>query len=162
MSPKVLFLDNETKPLLVHTWGLRDLNVGLNQIIEDAAIIGVGHRFAEQKRASYTSVWDLAHDGDEPYNGVPYQGHALMLKKVWGLLDEADIVVGWNSTGFDVPWLNGEFVKAGMTPPSPFREIDLYRVAKRNFRWPSYKLQYAAEVLLGSTKLPTGDRKSVV
>lgn len=143
MTAKVLFLDLETSPLLVHTWSLRDLNVGLNQVIKDAEIIGVSYRWDAMRSARYVSTWD---DG----------GRATMLRKAWALLDDADVVVGWNSAGFDGPWLNGEFVKEGLTPPSPYKHLDLYRVAKRNFRWPSYKLQYAAEVLLGSTKLSTG------
>ncbi len=143
MTARVLYLDLETSPILVHSWSLRDLSVGLNQVIADPEIIGVAYRWGDQRRASYVSKWD---DG----------GRTGMLEFAHDLLDQSDLVIGWNSQGFDVLWLNGEFVKAGLTPPSPFKNIDLYRIARKNFRWPSYKLQYAAQTLLGSTKLSTG------
>ena len=46
------------------------------------------------------------------------------------LMDEADVMVGWNSAAFDRKHLNREFLQAGMTPPSPSREVDLMKVVK--------------------------------
>lgn len=142
MNARTLFLDLETSPITVHSWSLRDLSVGLNQIVELPRIIGVAYRWEDMRSAKYLSTWD--------------EGEQHMLEFAHSLLDEADAVVGWNSQGFDVKWLNGEFIRVGLTPPAPFKNVDLYRTAKAAFRWPSYKLQYASEVLLGSTKLPTG------
>jgi DNA polymerase elongation subunit (family B) len=70
-----------------------------------------------------------------------------MLKAIHELLDEADAVVGWNSAGFDVKHLYREFIENDMLPPSPHREIDLMRVAKQRFRFPSNKLDYVAQKL---------------
>jgi hypothetical protein len=39
---------------------------------------------------------------------------------------------------------------------SPFKNIDLYKVVRKNFRFASYKLQYVAGRLLGESKLDTG------
>ncbi|NIV35232.1 MAG: hypothetical protein GWN58_38990, partial [Anaerolineae bacterium] len=49
-----------------------------------------------------------------------------MLEGAWELLDEADAVVHYNGKKFDIPTLNREFVKYGFTPPSPYKQIDLY------------------------------------
>ena len=51
-------------------------------------------------------------------------GRLGFLEAARDLLDEADIVVGHNSTGFDVPHLEGEFILENLTPPSPFKQFD--------------------------------------
>lgn len=145
MAPKVLFTDIETSPILAHIWSLRDLNVGINQIIQDPEIIGVGYGW-DGKPAKYVAKWDEG-------------GYIDMLTHAWGLLDEADVVVHYNGDRFDVPWLNGEFARVGLTPPSPFKSLDLYKVVRKNFRFPSYKLDYVAGALLDEHKLSTGGHK---
>lgn len=145
MAPKVLALDIECSPAVVHAWSLRDLHIGLNQIMEDPEIIGVGYSW-DGKPAKYVSKWDQEDLG----------GRAFMLGFIWQLLDEADVVVTYNGVGFDIPWLNGEFMREGMTPPAPFKNIDLYRVFKKNARFISHKLDYVAGAVLGMHKLPTG------
>jgi hypothetical protein len=57
------------------------------------------------------------------------------------LLNEADIVIHYNGNKFDIPVLNREFLKHGLMPPSPYKQIDLYRVIKRGFRFESNKLK---------------------
>lgn len=141
MSMKVLYTDIETSPIVAHVWGLRDLNVGLNQIIKDPFIMGVGWGW-DGKPAKYTGWLD--------------DTYMAMLKQTWGLLDEADVVVHYNGDRFDVPWIMGEFARHGLTPPSPFKSLDLFKVVKKNFRFPSFKLDYVAGALLGEHKLPTG------
>jgi hypothetical protein len=43
-----------------------------------------------------------------------------------------------------------------MTPPSPHRDIDLLRVVKKQFKFPSHKLDYVCRSLGLDTKLETG------
>ena len=76
-----------------------------------------------------------------------------MLDEMHALLDEADVVVGFNSRGFDIKWVNSEFAVEGMKPPSPYKQIDLMVEAKRNFRFISRKLDYLADRLLDDKKL---------
>jgi hypothetical protein len=77
-----------------------------------------------------------------------------MLQKIHKLLDEADAVIHYNGTKFDIPTLNKEFVKAGMKPPAPYKEIDLLKTARRKFRFPSNKLDYIAQALGVGRKVP--------
>lgn len=141
MGARVLALDIETKPTVAHVWSLRDLHVGLNQIVEDPEVIGVGHSWDRQP-AKYADMWKLGREG--------------MLGRVWSLLDECDVAISYNGDGFDYPWLNGEFMRVGLTPPSPFKSVDLYKIFKKNARFPSHKLDYVAGAVLGEHKLDTG------
>lgn len=143
MTARVLYLDIETSPIVAHVWGLRDLNVGINQIVADPYVIGVGYRWNDMRTARYISLWDSG-------------GRDAMLKKLWALLDDADITVHYNGDRFDLVWLNGEFAREGLTPPSPAKSIDLYKIARKNFRFPSYKLQYVSTALGLEGKFSTG------
>ena len=70
-----------------------------------------------------------------------------MLKRIHELLEEADVVCHYNGTKFDIPTLNNEFFLYGLGQPSPFQQIDLLKVTRKNFRFPSNKLDYVAQQL---------------
>lgn len=75
-----------------------------------------------------------------------------MMKGIYKLVDEADVVVHFNGTKFDMPTLNKEFLLLGMSPPSPYKQVDLLQTARRQFRFPSNKLDYLAKELKIGTK----------
>jgi uncharacterized protein YprB with RNaseH-like and TPR domain len=70
-----------------------------------------------------------------------------MLEELHKLMDEADLLVGWNSAAFDHKHINREFIENGMAPPSPTKDLDLMTVTKANFLFPSNKLDYVAQKL---------------
>jgi DNA polymerase elongation subunit (family B) len=138
-GPRILAIDIETTPLVVHSWSLFDLRVGLNQLLESTSMFCFAARWADSKK---TEFWSVHHNGRE-----------AMIQRVWDLLDEADIVMGWNSRRFDVPHINRELLQAGLTPPSPFKHLDLMQQVKRTFKFPSNKLDYVSKTLLNVGKV---------
>jgi hypothetical protein len=138
-GPKILYLDIETTPILAHTWGMRNQFINLNQIIENPRMFAFGAKWRGEKTVKFFSEY--------------HHGRDVMLEQVHTLLDAADLVAHYNGNGFDIPWINGELAVSGYTPPSPFKNLDLYRVVAKNFRWPSMKLQYVASRLLDDTKV---------
>jgi DNA polymerase elongation subunit (family B) len=130
---KILFLDIETSPNLAHVWGLWQQNVSINQLVNSTEVICFGARWYGQRKVHFSSVH---HDGK-----------AEMLKAIHELLDEADAVVGWNSAGFDMKHLRREFIENDMLPPSPSKDIDLMKVARQQFKFPSNKLDYVSQKL---------------
>jgi hypothetical protein len=130
---RILLLDLETSPNLAYVWGLWNQNVSVNQMVSSTEVICFGARWYGQKKVQFSSIH---HDGKES-----------MLKAIHQLLDQADAVVGWNSASFDIKHLNREFLENGLLPPSPHKDIDLMRVAKQKFRFPSNKLDYVAQKL---------------
>ena len=129
----ILFLDIETTPINAYTWGLWEQNVGLNQIVSSTEMLCFGARWHGSRKVIFRSVH---HHGKEE-----------MLKEVHRLLDEADVLVGWNSANFDSKHLKREMLQAGMLPPSPYKELDLMRAVKSQFKFPSNKLDYVAQTL---------------
>ena len=130
---KILFLDIETTPNLAYVWGLFKQNVSINQIEKSTEMLCFGARWYGEKKVTFKSVH---HDGKQ-----------AMLEEVHRLLDEADVLVGWNSKGFDSKHLKRELLQAGMKPPSPYKEMDLMLTVKSQFRFPSNKLDYVAQTL---------------
>jgi len=78
-----------------------------------------------------------------------------MLKGIHKLLTEADAVVHYNGTRFDIPTLNKEFLLTKMSPPAPYKQIDLYETVRKRFRFPSSKLEYVAKILGVGEKVDT-------
>ena len=60
------------------------------------------------------------------------------------MLNEADVVVHYNGKKFDIPILQQEFALHGLTKPAPYKQVDLLRVVREEFRFPSNKLEYVA------------------
>jgi uncharacterized protein YprB with RNaseH-like and TPR domain len=126
-------LDIETTPMQVYTWGLWDQNIGINQIIKSTEMMCFGAKWQGKKKVTFKSVH---HDGKE-----------AMLKELHSMMEEADILIGWNSAAFDHKHIKREFLEAGMSPPSPVKDLDLMSVVKANFKFPSNKLDYVAQNL---------------
>jgi uncharacterized protein YprB with RNaseH-like and TPR domain len=130
---KTLLLDIETTPMQVYAWGLWDQNISIDQIIKTTEMLCFGARWLDGKKVIFKSVH---HDGKE-----------AMLKELHALMDEADVLVGWNSAAFDHKHINREFLEAKMAPPSTTKDLDLMSIAKANFLFPSNKLDYVAQKL---------------
>ena len=130
---KTLILDIETFPNKVYTWGLWDQNVGLNQIIEPGSV------------ACWGAMW--AGEDTVYFDSVNRSGEREMFKSIHGLLDEADATVTYNGDRFDLPWLRAGFIQHGLKPPAPSRSIDLLKTVKKQFRFPSNKLEYVSKAL---------------
>lgn len=134
---RILILDIETAPHIVHAWGLYDVNVGLNQIVKPGGILCWAAKWHGEKKMFFDSVQRA--------------GTKEMLRSVHALMDEADVIVGWNSKHFDIPWIQGQFIVHKIKPPSPFKQLDLFETSKRQCKLASNKLEYVATVLgLGS------------
>lgn len=139
IGPKVLLIDIETAPTLAWVWGLHDQTISIQQIVEHPRIICFAAKWVGRSKIEFYSEYH--HD------------RQTMLEQAARLLDEADVVVGWNSKAFDVKWLMGEFMVAGIDRPSPFAQVDLMLEVKRNARFVSNKLDYVSKRILDDRKL---------
>ena len=70
-----------------------------------------------------------------------------ILKPLWKLLDEADIVITQNGKNFDSPKLNARFIMHGWAPPSPYKHLDTYQIVRQAAKFTSNKLEYLTEKL---------------
>jgi DNA-directed RNA polymerase subunit RPC12/RpoP len=130
-------MDIETSPILAHVWGLFDQNVGLNQIVEDWSVLAWAAKWLGEpaSKAMYMDTRGQKNIRDD----------RKILKELWNLLDEADIVITQNGKRFDGPKLNSRFMLLGMMPPSPYQHLDTYQIVKRVAEFTSNKLEYLTD-----------------
>lgn len=130
-AAKILTLDIETSPNVGYHWGLWNQNIGINQIVEPGRVICWGAKWYGAKAVEFRSDH---HDG-----------HDTMVHRMWELLNEADITVGFNHKKFDLRHLHREFLLQGLTPPSPNKDVDLLLEVRKAFMFPSNKLDYVSQ-----------------
>jgi DNA polymerase elongation subunit (family B) len=130
---KILALDIETAPNLAFVWGLWNQNIGINQI----------------EASGYTLCYSAKWVGSKPiiFDSLHINSSKKMIKGLHKLMNEADAILHYNGKKFDIPTINKEFVTLGLTPPSPYKHIDLLNVCRQNFRFPSNKLDYISQAL---------------
>ena len=117
LNKKILSLDIETRPALVYAWKAYDVNISYDQIVDPGGIICFAAKWVGQKGSVFYSEW--THTRLE------------MLTAARDLLDEADAVLTYHGTGFDLPKLNGEFAQAGIKPAGPVTHIDVLKTIKK-------------------------------
>lgn len=143
-QPKILTLDVEIAPLDVHCWGLWDQNIGLNQINTEWSILSYSAKWMGDKKVLYKDT------GGKGVKKV--RDDSELLKDLWKLLDEADIVVTQNGVSFDIKKINARMLMAKMKPYSPIKNIDTKLVAKKHFAFTSNKLEWMSQNLTNTKK----------
>jgi hypothetical protein len=67
-------------------------------------------------------------------------GREAMLRRVWDVVDRADIIYGHNVARFDMRKLNSDWRDLGMPPPSPCKPVDTLTEARKVFGDESFTL----------------------
>lgn len=135
---KILILDIETAPNIAYVWGAWKQNIGANQWIQKTHIMSYAAKWLNDDEIFYV---ENRKSNDKP-----------LLKKLFRLLDEADIVVAHNGDKFDLPVILGRGLVHDLAPPSPYFTVDTCRVARRKFRFSNNSLAVLAEELKVGTK----------
>lgn len=134
-SSRRLLIDIETSPNVADVWALWNQNIGLPQLRESTRMICFAAKWAKEpkRNTQFYSEWKHGHDD--------------MVGAAWSLLDQADVIEHFNGERFDTPHLNREFLLSEMGPPAPYQQIDLLKVVRARFKFPSNKLQYVSSAL---------------
>lgn len=137
---KILHLDIETAPNAAYVWGLFKENIPIARIINSGYVLSWAAKWNKEKEIFFDSLKPAA-------NSLENKSPKLMLGRIHRLLDQADVVVHYNGQSFDIPTLNKEFVTHGFRPPSTYKQVDLLKVVREQFRFPSNKLDYVLKAL---------------
>ena len=151
--PKILLFDIETALMEVYVWGLYKQRIPHTNIIKD--------KDGSEKSwfvLSWAAKW-LFDDNVQSDTVTPSESKSRndkrILKSIWKLLDEAEIVIGHNLDRFDIRKLNARFIDNDINPPSPFRSIDTLKVARKEFAFVSYKQDFLTKHFELENKLKT-------
>jgi hypothetical protein len=127
-KPKVLVFDIErvpmrTKPL--EAWSMKDLQyrrLRPEDIDSWGRTICLAYQWLGERKVHFIAEWQEG-------------GRAAFLQNAHDMLSQADLVVGHNSTSFDVPHLQGEFALEGLGEPEPFKQFDTLLTARKKFNF---------------------------
>lgn len=145
-GPKILIFDIESAPMVVYAFSRWKQNISLNQTISESFLI------------SWSAKWFMStetmSDCLTPEEAIK-KDDSRIVKSLWKLFDDADVLVAHNALQFDIPKANSRFIIHGLEQPSPYQVIDTLAVAKKYFGFSSNKLDALAGYFDIQTKLDT-------
>lgn len=131
-NEKVLVYDIETSRVKVDVWGTGKQYVNHTQLRSDTTIISIAWKFIGQDKV-YSLTWDKNHCDKE------------MVKEFLKHYNKASMVIGQNNNSFDNKLINTRAAKHRLHVDRFVKSFDIYRMAKRYFRLPSYSMAYMAK-----------------
>ena len=136
---KVVTLDIENMGLLGWTWGLYEQNI--IHVEHQQHLLTIAWKWLDKNKVEAVSLLDNKNYKKEPHND------RVIAEVIWKILDECDILIGHNIDAFDNKMMNSMFIRHGMLPPSPYKTVDTLKVAKRNGKFVSNKLDDLGQLL---------------
>ena len=134
-TPKILIFDLETAPMSAYVWGRWNQNVSLDATISEWFVL------------CWSAKWlysDYIFSGRLTSEEAINEDDSRIMKSLWTLVDEADVIIAHNAKRADVKWMNSRFIINGLNPPKPYHIIDTLEVAKKEFKFSSNKLDALA------------------
>ena len=147
-KPRILIYDIETSPIISYNWGIWEQNA--IEVIEDWQILCFAYKWLDEKKTHIVSQDEFK--GFKP--GV--NDDTKVVQKLRELFDEADVVVAHNGDSFDQKKSQARMLVRGLEPPSPYRQIDTKKVAKKYAKFTSNKLDDLGTYFKLGNKVSTG------
>lgn len=120
IKPKVLLFDIETMANLVYVWGKYEQNVIAYE--RHWYMLTFAYKWLGDKKTYVKSLPDYSMYKKDKYNDIE------LIKDLWKLFDEADIIIAHNGNSFDIKKANARFIKHKLKPPSPYRSVDTIQI----------------------------------
>lgn len=129
---RILLLDIETLPAEYYTWTSTPNFLAPDLQIKDWSI------------ACWSAKWlfepEIMGQAVSPDDAERREDGSI-LKKMWELVNEAQIVITQNGIRFDMPSLNTRWALHGYKPPSFYRNVDTLITAQKKFRFTYNRLE---------------------
>lgn len=138
-NKKVLLFDIENSPLISYTWGLWEQNV--IEVKEEWYILCFAYKWLGEKEIHFVSLPDF-----KGYKKNKKDDEALV-NKLWELFDQAEIIIAHNGDAFDIKKANSRFIQHRLEPPTFYKTIDTLKIARKNFKFDSNKLDRLGQYL---------------
>jgi DNA polymerase elongation subunit (family B) len=144
--PKVAFFDIETAPYLAWVWEKYETNV--IEFERSNYMLCFSYKWLGSPKVYTFSLADF------PGYRKDMRNDKALVVELWKLMSEADIIVAHNGDNFDIKKSNERFIVHGLPPPPNSKTVDTLKLARRNFKFASNKLDDIAKDLSLGRKLP--------
>lgn len=145
---RILLYDIETMANLAYVWGKWEQDV--IAVKRHWYMLTFAYKWLGDSKTHVVSLPDFSLYKKEPYNDRE------LVKALWKLFDEADVIVAHNGNSFDIKKTNARFIKHKLKPPSPSKYVDTKLVAKKYFKFDSNKLDDLGDYFNIGRKINTG------
>jgi hypothetical protein len=132
-SARILLLDIETSLMKFYGFSPKVEYIPHEMMIQDWSVLCWGAKWLFEPEILGQSV--------TPQESIVRDDRSI-LRGMWELIDEADIVVTQNGIQFDLKKLNSRFLMAGYNPPSPYMNVDTLKVSREEFGWSYNRLDF--------------------
>ena len=129
---KVMVYDIETSRVKVDVWWTGKQYINHKQLRSEPTIISIAWKWVGEDKVHYVT-WDKDHCDKE------------LMVKFLKEYNKASMVIGQNNNSFDNKWVYTRAAKHGLHIDRFVKSFDIYRMAKRYFRLPSYSMAYMAK-----------------
>lgn len=129
---KILVYDIETSRIKADVWWTGKQYISHKQLREEARIISISWKWVGEDKV-YSLTWDKNHCDKK------------MMKEFLAVYNSAEMVIGQNNNSFDNKWINTRAAKHRLKVNRFVKSFDIYRMAKRYFRLPSYSMDYMSK-----------------
>jgi len=144
--PAICFIDIETAPITGMAWGMFEQN--LVHVTEPTYILSYAIKWRGESKIKTRALCDY------PGYSKNKKSDKALAADLWKDLDRADIIIAHNGDAFDIKKINSRLIVHGLPKPSPFKTIDTLKIARRNFKFDSNKLDNIGRYLQVGRKLP--------
>lgn len=141
---RVVTLDIETSPILAYCWGLFKQFIHIDQIHTDWSVLSFSYKWLGSKTVTHHCT-----GGRGP---AKVRDDKPLMKLLWSVLDDADVVIAQNGLRFDMKKINARFLEYELGPPSPYKVVDTMVEAKKIAAFSSNRLAWLSEVLTSTPK----------
>jgi len=137
-GPKILVFDLETSASLVYCFGRHKQYINQDAVVsEGGKILCAGYQWLDDADSTV-----IAYSED-----IKLEQDYKICFHLWCLFNQADAVVAHNALQFDIKMLETRCLANGLPPLPHVKVIDTLILAKKNFRFPSNKLDSLASYL---------------
>lgn len=153
-KPKILVFDIENAPNRAWAWALYTELLSEEMIDRPWYMMCWCAKWLGEKEIFSSSLIDFPKNFKRDS-----EDDSLILKPLWKLMDDADIIVGHNVKRFDIRKAKARFLMNDMLPPSPAKVVDTLTEARKHFYFTSNKLNDLGKYLKVGEKKDTGGFK---
>tara|TARA_R110000744_G_scaffold73365_1_gene146895 strand:+ start:69 stop:1013 length:945 start_codon:yes stop_codon:yes gene_type:complete len=131
VDDKIMVYDIETSRIEATVWWTGKQYINHKQLKTEPKIISVAWKWVGEDKVKHLT-WDENHCDKK------------MLTSFLKEYNKASMVIGQNNNSFDNKWINTRAAKHSLRVDRYVKSFDIYRMAKRYFRLPSFSMAYMA------------------
>ena len=143
--PKIALIDLENSPIIGAAWEMWDTDI--LWIEQDWYLLSYSVKWLGGKHYTKTLT-------DFPLFKREKNNDRDLVKSLWKVFDEAEILVAHNGNAFDIKKAHARFITHNLPPHSPFVAVDTLSEARKIAKFSSNKLDSVCATLGIGHKLP--------